>query len=152
MMCNIYSYSQCLCIFNQIKYWIDCELINNSFFFSFFLFFLLIGNRLGQLYKTLKWITDRDACGFFFCKNHNLIPLWLCKERRTLIWIQCPWSLHVSLFSFLLGREYRLLDCFILQVHGNTFGICDIHFFPTGPPRKKFLDLKKETLPCQEDS
>lgn len=26
-------------------------------------------------------------------------------------------NVHVSLFSFLLGREYRLFDCFILQVH-----------------------------------
>ncbi len=111
--------------------------------------------RLGQSYEEMKRTANRDTYNvnpllfrFHFSawkkpKNHNLIPCGSA-ERRPLIWIQCLWSLHVSLFSFLLWREYRLLDCFILQVHGNTLGYVTFISLPPGrQERCSWISKKK---------
>lgn len=120
----------------------DYEFIND---------FLTEKKRLGQSYEEMKRThTMQTPCcsGFIFLheRNPRTTTSSPCgsAERRPLIWIQCLWSLHVSLFSFLLWREYRLLDCFILQVHGNTLGYVTFISLPPGrQERCSWISKKK---------
>ncbi len=116
--------------------------------------------RLGQSYEEMKRTANRDTYNvnpllfrFHFSawkkpKNHNLIPVWLCRETTPHL---DPMSMKSPRLSVLLSslKGISFIGLLYTSSTWKYFGICDIHLSPTGPPRKMFLDFKKETLPCQ---
>ncbi len=166
------SFLYILCILSYL--WNQCN-IRTSFFFKDYTNWIKLDinwimnssmihqwfsdwkKRLGQSYeemkRTVETHTMQTPCcsGFIFLheRNPRTTTSSPCgsAERRPLIWIQCLWSLHVSLFSFLLWREYRLLDCFILQVHGNTLGYVTFISPPGRQERCSWISKRNTTMP-----
>ncbi len=117
--------------------------------------------RLGQSYEEMKRTVNRDSYNAtplvvqisFFCMKETQEP-----QPHPRVALQGETTPHLDPMSMKSPRLSVLLSSlkgisFIGLLYTSStwkyFGICDIHFSSTGPPRKMFLDFKKETLPCQ---